>query len=548
MMFCNILLLFSCLFVFVTGAVPVQSQQIMVSGPSEYLVQTVRNIHQAGGNIVDAAVAGAFSLSVTHPYFVSLGCGGFALLKNKEKVEVLDFREVASLGMKEDFYVTTKLSSRLGGAAVGVPGFVAGLWELHKKYGSLPWAKLLQPSIQLARKGFVVSGEWFNLSQKSKDKFNKAGRRIFFHSKGQPYLPGEILKQKQLARALRLIKNRGKRAVYKKGSIATDMVNTAKKNKGVINVKDLENYKVRWLNPVRFNIADYVVFSMPLPSSGGIIMARAFELIKQKKLNNKSLFSVDEWHLMGEILSTAFRPRSQMGDLTDKAPYVREWLSSKKLLRLGSQISLRKVQRFPVLKDYVPNRESHETTHFSIINNQGQAISMTLTLNGSWGSHVVTERYGIVLNNQMDDFNTSPNTPNQFGLIQGANNNVRPGLRPLSSMSPSIVEKDGKVVMVLGASGGPMIISSVLQVLYRYLIQNLNLDLAVQAPRMHHQFLPRVLYVEKSRFSPALLKQLKRRGHSIKLRDSIGKVYAVAVKDLLEGAFDSRAEGSAGGL
>ena len=547
-MFYHILTLFLFFCVISVNAIPVQSQKIMVSGPSKYLVQTVKQIQQEGGNIIDVAIAGALSLSVTHPYFVSLGCGGFVLLKNKSHIEALDFREVAPHGINKDFYVKTKLSSRKGGAAVGVPGFVAGLWELHKKYGSLPWKKLIEPSIKLAQKGFVVFGEWSDLAKKSKDKFNNTGQKVFFSSKVKPYLPGQTLKQGQLAKALKLIKKKGRKAVYHRGSIAKDIVNTVKKHQGVMSLEDLENYKVRWLKPIVFNVADYTIYSMPLPSSGGIVLARAFQLLQQKKLKEQALYSMNEWHLMGEVLSAAFRPRNQMGDLKESSSYMKSWLSPQKLFRLGNQISLRKVQKFPALKNEQSIKESKETTHFSVINNKGQAVSMTLTLNGNWGSHVVTSKYGIVLNNQMDDFNTHPGKPNQFGLIQGTNNSVKPGLRPLSSMSPSIVEKNGKVVMALGASGGPMIISSVFQVLYRFLIQNLDLDVAVQAPRVHHQFLPRVLFVEKDRFSPIVLKHLKKRGHSIKIRKSIGKVYAVAIKDLLEGAFDSRAEGASGGL
>ena len=544
-------LLFS-LFGLTALAQPAQAQKIIVSGPSTHLVTTVKDIYRQGGNIFDAAIAGAFTLSVTHPYFVSLGCGGFALLKSQSEIQALDFRETAPAKMGENFYIKSGLSPRRSGAAAGVPGFVAGQWAIHQKYGFLPWSVLLKPAIKLADRGFVVSGQWLKKTKDKAKKFNLFGRRIFFHSDGKPYLPGEILQQKNLTKALRLISRKNKILFYD-GMIGQDIVKTVQTHKGVMSFEDLKKYQVRWLKPLHFSFGGYQVFSMPLPSSGGIILARASQMMKQKKISKTALYSLNEWHLLGEILSFSFRPRSQMGDLPrlSLSRYLKKWLSDKELMKLVSQMSLKKVKKIPALKDTLSIKESDETTHFSLMNNQGEVVSMTLTLNGNFGSFVVTDKYGIVLNNQMDDFNTHPGKPNQFGLIQGKNNKVNQGRRPLSSMSPTIVMKQkGEVVMVLGAAGGPMIISSVLQVLYRHLIKGLDLDSAVQAPRVHHQFLPRILFVEKNRFSPEILNFLKKRGHQIKIRDSIAKVYAVSKgKDgLLEGAFDARGEGAAGGL
>ncbi len=536
-------------FVFSASAQPVQARKIIVSGPSTHLVSAVQAIYREGGNIFDAAIAGAFTLSVTHPYFVSLGCGGFALLKNQSGIQALDFRETAPSKMTEDFYVKTGLSPTRTGSSVGIPGFVAGQWAIHQKYGSLPWSRLLRPAIKLAKSGFIVSGQWLRRTKGKANQFNVFGRRIFFHSDGSPYLPGEFFRQPGLTEALRLIQRKNKTLFYD-GLIGQDIVKTVQAQKGMISREDLRNYQVRWLKPIQFSLGDYQVFSMPLPSSGGIIMARAAQLIEQKKISKMTLNSVSEWHLLGEILSFAFRPRSQMGDLSKPTSYLNRWLSKKDLLRIGSQISLQKVRKLPVLKDTISVKESAETTHFSIMNNKDEVVSMTLTLNGNFGSFVVTDKYGIVLNNQMDDFNTRPGTPNQFGLVQGKNNKVRIGYRPLSSMSPTVVQKNGKAVMVLGAAGGPMIISSVLQILYRHLIKGLDLDSAVQAPRIHHQFLPRTLFVEKNRFPPVVLSLLRKRGHKIQLRDSIAKAYAVSKRKdgLLEGAFDARGEGATGGL
>ena len=390
------------------------------------------------------------------------------------------------------------------------------------------------------------------------EEFNTRGQKIFFHSdkktlKPEALKPGTVLRQKSLAKALKLISRFKDKPLYS-GAIAKDIVQTVKAHKGVISLEDLKNYKPRWLSPHKFVFNNYQVFTMPLPSSGGIILNRAFYLADQKNLNRHPFLSVNEWHIMGEILALAFRPRSQMGDLSNPSTYLQNWLSTTQLKKSSKKISLKKATSWPVLKDTVLDKklvkEPTETTHFSIMNNQGLALSMTLTLNGSFGSFLVTDKYGIVLNNQMDDFNTKPGKPNQFGLIQGENNLVKKGKRPLSSMTPTILEQDGKTLMALGASGGPMIISAVFQTLYRSLVNKLELDRAIQTPRLHHQFLPRQLFVEKNRFSPEVLNGLKKRKQKIKQKNSIAKVYAVALGEdgLLEGGFDSRGEGAVGGL
>jgi len=553
----------ACFVLFSYGALaqPTQTKNIIVSGPSSHLVETVKDIYKRGGNIFDAAIAGAFTLSVTHPYFVSLGCGGLAVLQNSSGVQALDFREIAPTNVTEDFYVKNKLSSQRTGTSVGVPGFVAGLWAIHQKYGSLPWSRLVKPAIKLADKGFIVSGEWLEQTKGNANNFNLTGKRIFYYSNGKPYLPGEYLQQKKLAEALILISRKNKTLFYD-GLIGQDIVKTIKANNGVMSLEDLKNYKVRWLKPLEFPLGDYQVFSMPLPSSGGVILARAAHLMKQQNLHKKTLYSVSELHLIGEILSFAFRPRNKMGDFPNSSRYLNHWLSPKKLQKLGNQISMKQVKKLPILKDTLDNKnlpqikskisvkESNETTHFSIINNKNEAISMTLTLNGRFGSFVVSDKYGIVLNNQMDDFNTRPGKPNQFGLIQGTNNKIKTGRRPLSSMSPTIVKKKDEVVMALGAAGGPMIISAVFQILYRHLVRKLDLDKAVQFPRVHHQFLPRTLFVEQNRFSPVVLQILKKRGHKIAVRDFIAEAHVVSKNEegLLEGAFDSRGEGATGGF
>ncbi len=537
--FVYVSLFFSHFFVY---GVPFQGTKVLISGPSPYLPSIVRNIYNQGGNIIDIAVASALSLSVTHPYYVSLGCGGFALVKMNSSIKVLDFREMAPYEMKEDFYTKSKLSSQKGGSAVGVPGFLAGLEELHKKYGKLSWSRLVEPSIVLAQKGFFVSGDWADITHESKKAFNTSGKKIFFKN-GKAYKPGDVFKQPKLVKALYLVKKNKSRDFYH-GVLGRDVIAAVQNSKGVMSRKDLKKYKVRWLKPLSVRYRGYKVNSMPLPSSGGVILSRALKLIEKQKLYKKTLYSVEEFHLLGEIMARAFQPRFLMGDPDFISFKERDWLSKDKINNMNKTISSHKVKLLPKVK------ESGETTHISLIDRKGNAVAMTLTLNGYYGSGVVTKKYGIVLNNQMDDFTTLFNKSNLYGLVQGKNNKVEGGKRPLSSMTPVIVEKNGKTIMALGGAGGPKIITSVLQTLYRYLSHGLDIDQSIQSPRIHNQFLPRTLFIENKRMSPEVAFQLKQKGHKVEYRNYMGQVFGVALnrKGVLSAGHESRKEGASGGL
>ena len=523
-------------------AKPFEGTQFVISGPSPHSPIVAKSLFKQGGNIADMAVGVALALAVTHPYYVSLGSGGFALVKMNSFIETLDFREVAPYKMQSDFFEKNGLSSQKGGAAVAVPGFVAGLVELHRKYGKLPWSKIVQPAVFLAEKGFPVSGDWVDISNKSKNKFNSTGKKIFF-KKGQSYKPNEILKQDKLAKALKILQEQKRKAFYG-GLIGKDIVSAVRRQKGILTEEDLKKYRARWLKPVSVSFRGYQVYSMPLPSSGGVILSRALKLIEKQKLYKKELYSLEELHLLAEIMARAFRPRFLMGDSSFAKLTELDWLSDKSIEDINKTISLKKSRRLPPLK------ESEETTHISLLSAEGNAISMTLTLNGYYGSHIVSEKYGIVLNNQMDDFTAFPGKANMFGLIQGKNNSVQGGKRPLSSMTPTLVEKNKKTVLVLGGAGGPTIISSVLQSLYRHLVNNLNIEQALLSPRLHHQFVPRQLFIESKRFNPELLLDLKMRGHDLRFKESIAQVFAVArdPEGHLFSAHENRREGASGGL
>ena len=543
-------LFFFFLFAPAAGASPFEGSEAAVSGPSPYCPGIVRQIFKDGGNLADMAAACAMSLAVTHPYYVSLGAGGFALVKMDSEVEALDFRETAPQAVGPDFYEKTGLSPRKGGAAVGVPGFAAGLTALHKKYGRLPWSKILQPAFFLAKKGFPVSGDWVRFTNKVRGKFNPAGQDVFF-PQGKAYKPGQIFRQPRLAAALRILQKKGAGAFYR-GPLGGDVVRAVREGQGVMAEKDLESYKVRWLKPVSINFRGWLIKSMPLPSSGGIILSRALNIAERRGLPKKPLYSGEELHLLGEIMARAFRPRSLMGDPDFTKNKGQEWLSEKALREAAAGISPKKIRRLPPLKEAAAAapKEAGETTHISLVDREGRAIAMTITLNGFYGSRLVTEKYGITLNNQMDDFSAVSHKPNMYGLVQGSGNAAQGGKRPLSSMTPVIAEKGGRAVLAAGGAGGPAIITAVLQTLYRHFVNGMDIGQAIQSPRIHHQFLPRTLFVEDKKFSPEIMIYLKGLGHQIQYRSYIAQVFAAArdKEGRLSAAHESRREGASGGL
>ncbi|MCY4321270.1 MAG: gamma-glutamyltransferase [Bdellovibrionaceae bacterium] len=530
-----------CFLSFFTYSSSFKAKKFIVSGPSPHSPIVAQTIFNQGGNLVDMAVASAFALAVTHPYYVSLGSGGFALIKVKSEIKALDFRETAPHQMPADFFEKTNLSSIKGGASVGVPGFLAGMRELNKKYGKLSWSQVIAPALLLAKEGFFVSGDWLEITNKSKNKFNSAGKKIFFKN-GKAYKINERFKQPGLAKALKLIQTK-KTDVFYKGEIGKDIVSAVVKEKGILSLEDLKKYRVRWLEPVSFNFRGYKIYSMPLPSSGALILERAFKLIDKKQLYKKELYSFDEIHLLAEIMSRAFLPRMLMGDPAFSNFNQKKWLSDKNLSSASQSISLKRALKVPIPK------ESEETTHISLMDAKGNAVSMTLTLNGFYGSHVVSPKYGIVLNNQMDDFTTQLGQANMFGLIQGKNNSIQGGKRPLSSMTPTIVEQKGETIMAIGGAGGPKIITAVLQTIYRYLINKMNIEQAISSRRIHHQFLPRKLFLEDKSFSPEQIVNLKLKGHKIEFKNYMAQIFAVTKRQAqLEGASDNRREGAVGGL
>lgn len=531
-------------------AVPFESQKFSISSPHPLATKTAERVLKEGGNIIDAAIAINLTLAVTSPYFASLGGGGFALFKvGENKPIALDFRETAPQKTHPRYYLDKELNaSANGGAAVATPGIVAGLWHLHKNYGKLAWKKLFKEALDLSKNGFPVSGEWVRYTSSNKDRFNQAGREVFLRKNDINLKPADTLKQPALYSALLILRNKGAKGFYE-GPIAKDIVSSVQATGGELDLKDLKNYKVRELKPDTVKFYDHNIYMMPPPSSASAVMGVAFQLAEKLKLKERKPLSVIELHSLAEILKRAFKARTLLGDPDYHKNPITHLLSSTYINELASTFKPHKSTDVKLLQTLSVTNESTETTNFSVMDSKGNAIAMTVTLNGGYGSGVVSQKYGIALNNEMDDFTTRPGEANQFGLIQGESNKIEAGKRPLSSMSPTLVLKDGEVVMAVGSPGGPRIISSVFQVIYRVLVNEFDMDQAIQAPRVHHQVLPNKLYIDPIRVSPDVIVSLEKLGHSVE-ESSVAKVYGVRKnkKGWLESAFDSRGEGLAGGL
>ena len=557
-------------------SLPFRTKEFAVASPSPYSAATANEIAAAGGNVFDQAIAVALAMAVTHPYYASIGGGGFAVLRRHNPsgpatFDVIDFREVApDATSRETFIGKDPKVATDGGLASGVPGVPAGLWEVHKKYGKIAWKKLFPPAIRLAEKGFPVSGEWADLTSRNFNSFNETGKQVFGRAvvdktvkpprtTYEPRLAGELLKQPKLARALKLMRDRGVQAFYT-GVVAKDIVKTSQATGGVMTANDLKTYTAVWRTPLRRSWRGYDLMLMPPPSSGGLIIAQALELVDRMEAKSgiPQSLSAPEAHLWGEALKLAFSARGQMGDPmeTDSmANLATKLLDPARLDRLAKLFNPEraievKSSRSPDIKEVLApaSKEKTETTHFSLADKDGNAVAWTTTLNGSYGSSVVTEAFGIAMNDEMDDFATQPGVPNQYGLIQGEANAVAPKKRPLSSMSPTIIEKDGQFFATLGAPGGPRIPSAVFQAIVRMITQGANAEEAITQPRVHHQFLPDTLVYDDKKVAPEVLAKLKSFGHKTDA-SWIAKVYLVKRNSdgTLEAAADPRGEAASGG-
>jgi len=515
---------------------PIFARNGLVVSQEALASEVGRNILKHGGNAVDAAVAVGFALAVTLPQAGNLGGGGFMMVYNRvrQNSEALDFRETAPAAANRDHYLNAQGAVderriRYSHQAAGVPGTVAGLALAHQRHGRLPWRRLLEPAIHLAEQGFPVSTELAQSLQKARPRMKQwpASLKIFFKADGIAYQPGEKLVQKDLARSLRRIAAQGPKAFYE-GEIARKLVADMRAHEGLITLDDLKNYRAVVRQPVRGSYRDYEIVSMPPPSSGGVHLIQILNMLETWPLAKLGSHSAATIHRLAEAMKRAYADRSEyLGD-PDFVNVPVAGLTAKTYAKeLVAHIDLERARPATEIKPGQPQRyESEQTTHYSVVDRQGNAVAVTYTLNFGYGSGIVAAGTGILLNNEMDDFAAKPGAPNAYGLIGGDANAVGPGKRPLSSMTPTLVFKDGQPVLVTGSPGGSRIITTVLQILLNVIDHRMNIAEATIAPRIHHQWLPDELRVEEG-LSPDTVRLLEAMGHSVVVQNAMGSTQSI---------------------
>lgn len=538
----------------------------VVAAGSEEAADAGARILEAGGNAADAAVAAAFALAVTYPQAGNLAGGGFLVARTAQgETLALDFRETAPAAARREMFVDRSGSpvagaSTLSGLAVGVPGTVRGLEALHRRLGKLPWAAVVEPSIRLARDGFRVPAKLSkDIADERKALSAHEASRALFLPGGEPLRPGSLLRQPELARTLALIAEKGADGFHK-GTVAEQIASFVRRTGGVLTPEDLAAYAPVWRPPVVVEYGRWRIVTMPPPSSGGFLVSSILGQLAARGVLAPDLASPADVHLLLEAERRAYADRNRwLGDPAYVDVPIAKLLAPARLASLASSIDPERATPSSSVKaDLEPGgsagtarkRESEETTHLSVATADGAAVALTYTLNLAFGNGAVVPGVGALLNNEMDDFATAPGRPNAFDLVQGESNAVRPGARPLSSMTPLLAFEDGRLALVLGAPGGSTIPTTVLQTFLRAGPSHGALDAAVAAPRLHQQHLPDVVFVERGGGPPeAVLEGLTRRGHVLRERVPIGVVHAVALRSdgTLLGAADPRSSGAAAG-
>ncbi|OYE01318.1 gamma-glutamyltransferase [Nostoc sp. 'Peltigera membranacea cyanobiont' 232] len=567
---------------------PLRSKKGMVVSAHPLASEAGILMLRKGGNAVDAAVATTFAISVVEPFSAGIGGGGFLLMHSEKTgdIKALDFRERAPLKATKNMYLDTAGKVRPnasinGYLAVATPGTVAGLYEVHRRYGKLSWQEVIKPAIALAKDGFILGDVLTQrLNQRQQQLLNNPAAREIFTRNGQFYQPGEKLVQRDLARTLTAI-SENPQSFYT-GSIARAIASDMVKNGGLITLEDLKAYKPIWRTPVCGNFRKAKICSMPPPSSGGVHLLQILNIIGDTDLKSLGWHHPDAIHLMVEAMKIAYADRSEyLGDPDFVKVPVQELISPTYAKKRRQEINMqlakpstevkpvdrKTLQRFsqannqilgeniiPLsarsLKLHATRYESPETTHLTVVDGEHNAVSLTFTVNLIFGAGVVTPGTGIVLNNEMDDFAAAPGVPNAFGLVGNDANSIAPRKTPLSSMTPTIVTENGHFRMAAGAPGGSTIITQVLQTILNVLEYNMDVGAAVSVPRIHHQWLPDELRVESWSLDALTMQDLRRRGHKIKETTPWGNGNAIAVTSdgTLEGAADPRGEGSPRGL
>ncbi|MFT2188353.1 gamma-glutamyltransferase [Pseudomonas putida] len=519
-----------------------------VAAPDQYGAQVAADILKKGGNAVDAAVATAFTLAVTYPEAGNIGGGGFMTLFVEGKPYFLDYREVAPKAATRNMYLDDKGEvienlSLVGARAAGVPGTVMGLWEAHQKFGKLPWSELLTPAIGYAKNGFKVAEKQYQYRNDAQGMFKTATN---FNDYFGNMKVGELFKQPEMAQTLERIADKGVSEFYQ-GKTADLLVAQMQADKGLITKDDLKDYKAVWREPMAVSWRGNVVYTAPPPSSGGVALAQLLGIKEDRAADFKGVAhnSAQYIHLLAEIEKRVFADRADyLGDPAFTKVPVDQLVAKDYLAKRAAQVNPKAISETDKVK---PGLEPHQTTHFSIIDKQGNAVSNTYTLNLDYGSGVVVKGAGFLLNDEMDDFSAKPGAANAFGVVGGDANAIEPGKRMLSSMSPSLMTRDGKVELVIGTPGGSRIFTSIFQVMNNLYDYGMPLDKAVAAQRVHHQLLPKdtIYFDSYAPLTGPVADELKKMGYVLEDQGwEMGDIQAIRVDGAkLETASDPRGRG-----
>lgn len=526
----------------------------MVVSAHPLATQVGVDILKKGGNAIDAAVAVQFALAVVYPRAGNIGGGGFMIYKSDSGNYTLDFREVAPMNASQDMYLDKNgsvipLSSTHGHLACGVPGTVDGMVRAHERFGCLPWKELIQPAIDLARNGFPLTEKEAQKLNQNVDQILKINTVKPEFLKQKYYQPGDTIVLSDLAYTLIRIQN-GKRDGFYSGETARLLMKEMSRGGGIINRIDLQNYEAKWRKPYEFTYKDFKIITMPPPSSGGVALHQLFQILER--------YPIGEWGFH-DSLTTHLMIEAERRVFADRAAYLGDpdFIDVPVDILVDSVYLAGRMENFDTLKatpsdliyaGEIP-QESDQTTHYSIVDKWGNAVSITTTLNGNYGSKVMVGGAGFFLNNEMDDFSIKVGVENMFGLVGGKANAIAPEKRMLSSMTPTILEKDSSLYMVLGSPGGPTIITSVFQTILNVIEFEMNMQDAVEAGRFHHQWKPDQVLAEQDAFTEAVIHQLEEMGHTFKWTPSIGSVDAILIREdgKLEGGADPRGDDTAEG-
>lgn len=509
------------------------------------------DIMKQGGNAIDAAIATHFALAVVFPAAGNIGGGGFMVVRLKDgTTATLDFREKAPAAATTNMYLDSAGNiipdlSTQGHLASGVPGSVEGMVEAHKKYGTLPWKDLIQPAINLALNGFTLTereANWFNEMQEDLKKYNTVMPDFLLRDS---WKAGDSIKWMELGHTLELIRDNGRAGFYE-GVTAENIAAEMKRGKGLITLEDLKNYTAAWRDPIVANYKDYKIISMPPSSSGGVCLVQLLKSVEPYPIKQWGHNSVATIHLMTEAERRVYADRAiYLGDPDFFKVPVKQMIDDQyNDERMSSYDPDKATPSNEVKEGAITGYESEETTHYSIVDPQGNAVAVTTTINGWFGSHVVVGGSGFFLNNEMDDFSSKPGVPNMFGVLGAEANKIEPNKRMLSAMTPTIVEKDGRLFMVVGSPGGSTIITSVFQVILNVAEHDMRMQEAVNAKRIHSQWLPDVIIPETGALSKEDSITLVNMGHKITPRKAIGRVDAILV--LPDGKLEAGADNTRG--